>query len=66
MKSPKHPTSVRLDPEDRDWVGEQAKRHPHGRTGVITEAIRHYRTHLEQQETLIFDAVVNSGRPLDD
>lgn len=49
------PRTVRLTIEDERWVSAQP--HPHGFTGVVSDAIRFYREHKDAVRRQLLEAV---------
>ena len=56
MRSPKKtpPTTVRLYPELDEFVRAQAETHSKGQSGVINDAVAHYKQHVEQKKRKLF------------
>ena len=52
------PTTVRLTMAEREWLTRQADTHPRGQTGVISDALSHYRAVLSARESSLFEAIV--------
>lgn len=49
------PRTVRLTHDDELWVSEQA--HPQGFSGVLGEAVRHYRAYKDETRKALLGAV---------
>lgn len=49
------PRTVRLPHADEDWVDAQA--HPQGFSGVLTDAVQHYREFKDEQRRTLLEAV---------
>ena len=52
------PTTVRLAVELDKWVREQAATHEKGQSGIINDAVRHYRHIMDEQGHIIFRTIV--------
>jgi len=54
------PTTVRLTQDEREWLLRVASNHPRGQTGVISDALGHYRATLNDREDSMFTAIVSA------
>lgn len=49
------PRTVRLPVDDEAWVDEQS--HPQGFSGVLVDAVRHYRAQRDETRKALLEAV---------
>jgi hypothetical protein len=52
---------VRLEESLDRWVRQRAVEHLDGQSGVLNDAVRFYRAHVESKNDRLFATIINGG-----
>lgn len=55
------PTTVRFTKDLHVWVKERGDAHKDGQSGVINDAVAHYKAHLEERASAIHKAILGGS-----
>lgn len=55
------PTTVRFTAELHEFVKQQGALHPDGQSGVINDALAHYRKHVEKRGEKIYSTITSGA-----